>query len=93
MVKALVLLANGSEETEFTATCDILTRAGVEVCRAAVVPPEQGREVHMAYGMDILANVRLEDVKAKAEEEFDIIILPGGRPGTKTFTEVTELKV
>lgn len=53
MVKALVLLASGSEETEFTASCDILTRAGVQVCRAVVVPAEQGPEVHMAYGMNI----------------------------------------
>ena len=88
-MKALVLIANGSEETEATATCDILTRGEIEVTRASVGVPV-GEPVHCAYGMRVVSEVRLEELTVEeCLKKFDVIILPGGRPGTKTFTQVT----
>lgn len=84
---ALLLLADGTEEMEAVITSDILSRAGFSVTRAAVAVPE--RIVQCANGMTVQADVKLEDVK-DAGQGFDVLVLPGGAKGSKTFSHVRE---
>lgn len=91
-MKALVLFANGSEEMEATVSCNVMTRAGIEVVRATVesgpcpnLPP-----VQCAYGMRIVPDVSLEEVMDKLDE-FAIVVLPGGLKGSRTFSEVINI--
>lgn len=88
-MKALVLLANGSEEMEATVSCNILTRAGIEVVRATVESSSCSNlsPIVCAYGMRIVPDVSLEEMKDKLDD-FAILILPGGLKGSKTFCSV-----
>lgn len=87
-MKALVLLAHGTEEMEAVITCDILARAGITVVRAAVESEkEHDLVLHCANGMKIVADVRIEDVMEKLSD-FSIIVLPGGSKGANTFCSV-----
>ena len=91
---ALVLFANGSEEMEATVSCNVLTRAGIEVVRATVEsgPSPNLPPVQCAYGMRIVPDVSLEEVMDKLED-FAILILPGGLKGSETFCSVYSQKV
>ena len=93
-MKALVLFANGSEEMEATVSCNVLTRAGIEVVRATVEsgPSPNLPPVQCAYGMRIVPDVSLEEVMDKLED-FAILILPGGLKGSETFCSVYSQKV
>lgn len=75
MKRVLILLAPGFEEIEAVTTIDILRRAGVEVIVAGTVegPIEGSRRVKL------LADLSIEKV---AGGDYDMIILPGGQPGT-----------
>jgi len=75
MKKALVPLAPGFEEIEAITVIDILRRAGVAVVTAGTQPGliEASRKTKHAPDC-ALAEVRAED--------FDLIVLPGGQPGT-----------
>ena len=86
MVKALVLLAHGSEEMEAVITCDILARANIHVNRASV-EIEDDLIIHCANGMKIVADIKLDSVMSNLSE-FSIIILPGGMKAAKTFCTV-----
>ena len=87
-MKALVLLAHGTEEMEAVITCDILARSGITVVRAAVESEKQHDLIlHCANGMKIVADVRIEDVIEKLSD-FSIIVLPGGSKGANTFCSV-----
>jgi 4-methyl-5(b-hydroxyethyl)-thiazole monophosphate biosynthesis len=81
MAAALFLLANGFEELEFMAPYDILHRGGIEV-KAASISSE--KEVAGAHGLNVLADSLLQNVEGLP---FDLLILPGGGPGTKNLRE------
>ncbi len=75
MKKALVLLASGFEEIEAVTIIDILRRGEVEVTTA-------GLEKDLILGSHdiyLKADVYYKDIR---EEDFDILILPGGLPGS-----------
>lgn len=81
--KALICLAHGSEETEAVTTIDLLVRAGVNVTIASVA--EDGAlEITCSRGVRLLADTTLVAV---ADQEFDVIILPGGVQGAETFRD------
>ncbi len=86
-MKALLLLTDGSEEMEAVISSDILSRAGFTVTRAAVSVPE--RTVHCANGMTLLGDCRLEDLNEAEWQEYDLLVLPGGGKGSKTFCRVS----
>jgi protein deglycase len=74
-ISALVLLANGFEEIEAITVIDILRRANISVTTAGLSEGiiEGSRKTRH------VADLSLAEV---VNNEFDIIILPGGQPGT-----------
>lgn len=76
MKTVLVLFAEGSEELEAVTVVDILRRAGVAVTLAGLT---QGA-LHGSRGTAILPDATLDAV---LEQSFDMIVLPGGQPGTR----------
>lgn len=75
MKKVLVTLAPGFEEIETVTVVDILRRAGARVTVAAT---EKG-PIQGSRGIQIVPDTLLETVD---ENDFDLVILPGGQPGT-----------
>ena len=74
MRRVLVPLAEGFEELEAVTIVDILRRAGVEVVVASLgESPVTG-----SHGIRLAADTPLA---ALAEQDFDMIALPGGMPG------------
>lgn len=76
--KALIVAAHGCEEIETIATYDILKRAHFDVKIAAL--EEANKPIIAAHGLCFLAHVDLAKV---FDEEFDVIVLPGGLPGSE----------
>jgi 4-methyl-5(b-hydroxyethyl)-thiazole monophosphate biosynthesis len=75
MPKVLIPLAEGFEEIEAFAIVDVLRRAKIEVVIAGLLPGP----VTSARNVNVLPDTSIDTVKA---DEFDMIILPGGQPGT-----------
>jgi len=73
--KVLVPLAPGFEEIEAITVIDILRRAGVEVVVAGTQPGPITASRQTRHIPDCL----LDEVH---ESDFDMIVLPGGQPGT-----------
>jgi 4-methyl-5(b-hydroxyethyl)-thiazole monophosphate biosynthesis len=72
--RVLVPLAEGFEELEAVTIIDILRRAGIDVVVASLgVSPVTG-----AHGIRLAADTPLA---ALAEQDFDMLALPGGMPG------------
>lgn len=78
MKRALVLLAPGFEEIEAVTVIDILRRAGIEVTVAGTVegPIEGSRKIH------VLSDISIDQVSG---DDFDLVVLPGGQPGTRNL--------
>lgn len=76
MTKVLIPIADGTEEMEAVITIDVLRRAEFDVCVASVMP--ERKEVITAHNVRIVADVLLEEC---VEQEWDMIVLPGGIPG------------
>ncbi|MDE1169638.1 MAG: DJ-1/PfpI family protein [Verrucomicrobium sp.] len=75
MPSALVILAPGFEEIEGITVIDILRRAEFTVTAAGLVPGV----ITAARGTRHLADVDLNEV---LRNDFDVVVLPGGGPGT-----------
>ena len=73
--KVLLAIADGSEEIEAVTVFDLLKRAGAEVILAS---PEKG-EVTLSHGLTVKCGTSLSEA---AESSFDLIVMPGGLPGT-----------
>lgn len=71
-----VFLANGFEEIEGLTVVDLLRRAGVEVTTVSIT---DDKLIHGAHGIDVLADKLFDEVDY---EEMDMVVLPGGMPGT-----------
>jgi 4-methyl-5(b-hydroxyethyl)-thiazole monophosphate biosynthesis len=80
MKRVLVPLAEGFEEIEAVTIIDVLRRAGVRVDVAALGP----RRVEGSHGIALVADLSIDDAEA---DDYDLIALPGGMPGTLHLRE------
>jgi protein deglycase len=83
--RALVPIADGSEEIEAVCIIDTLRRAGIDVTVASVMGR---REVKASRGTRVLADALIE---ACANETYDLIVLPGGMPGAEHLRDSLQL--
>lgn len=77
MSKVLVLLAQGFEDMEAITITDILRRAEIEVVTAGL---ESGA-ITGSRGTVVTPDTFLDNV-LKGDNNFDMIVLPGGQPGS-----------
>ena len=91
-----VLLADGFEEVEAIAPIDVLRRGGCEVRTVGVTGPEATGSHGIAVRCDLKGK---EALRAIEKEPPEMIVLPGGMPGTRhldawegtdAFIEATE---
>ena len=75
MHKVLVLLAQGCEEIEAVTVIDILRRAGIGVTSAGL----DDLPVLGSHSIMLLPDTTLDLAQ---HQDFDMIVLPGGLPGT-----------
>jgi protein deglycase len=80
-MKTAVLFAEGFEEIEAIAVVDIIRRAKIE-CTMVSVTGE--KIVSSARAISVITDKNIEDINF---EEYGVIILPGGMPGTKNLAE------
>ncbi len=78
--KVLVPLAQGCEELEAVTVIDLLRRAGIEVMTAGL----DGEPVRASRGTVLLPDTTLD---AALDEDFDMVVLPGGLPGADYLDE------
>lgn len=74
--KVLVPISNGIEELEAVGIIDTLRRAGANVTVASV----DEKQITGSCGTIIIADKLIEDC---ANEQYDLIVLPGGLPGAE----------
>ncbi|TFK91634.1 DJ-1 [Polyporus arcularius HHB13444] len=91
MPSALILIADGTEEMEFTITYDTLVRAGVS-CTSAFVSSEKrdGNEqnppfAHGSRGINILPDTYFSP-QAATPDKYDLLVIPGGAKGAETIS-------
>ena len=84
--KVLVPVAQGTEEMEAITIIDVLRRAGANVIIASV------DDIHIkaSGGIEFKANRLIKDCM---DEEFDLIVLPGGIPGAHNLRDSKELEI
>ena len=73
-----ILLANGFEETEAIAPCDVLRRAGAEVRLVGVNGPQIESSHHILLAADTT-------IDALDDRQPDLVVLPGGRRGVENL--------
>lgn len=86
MKKVNIYLAEGFEEIEAVTVVDVLRRAGIA---ARTVSITGSREVTGAHGITVTAD---EVFERAGNYEADMLVLPGGMPGTRHLGEHKGLK-
>lgn len=76
-MKCYIMLAEGFEEIEAVSVYDILKRASIETFFVSVYDE---KTVKSSRGMKIVPDIGLSDITSVNKD--DIIVLPGGMPGT-----------
>ena len=80
-MKVFLFLAEGFEETEAIATLDILHRGGLNVISVSITGCDI---VTGAHGIAVVADQLFDETDFS---EGDMLVLPGGMPGTKNLGE------
>lgn len=87
-----IFLANGFEEIEALATLDVLRRGGVDVKTVSVL---YDKFVTGSHKTTVVADMTYGEFKAEVQldgtDESDVMIFPGGMPGTRTLAENGEI--
>ncbi|KJS17112.1 MAG: thiamine biosynthesis protein ThiJ [Peptococcaceae bacterium BRH_c4b] len=86
MAKVCVHLATGFEELEAITMLDVLRRADIAVLMVSMTKEMNVTSVH---GLTVLADILFEDVDY---ENVDMIVLPGGMPGSTNLAAHEGLK-
>lgn len=79
MSKTAIFFATGYEEIEALTVVDILRRAGEDITMVSVT---EERTVTSSHGVEVTMDKTLSEVNF---DEVDVIVLPGGMPGTKNL--------
>ena len=87
MKQIAVFLAEGFEEIEGLTVTDLLRRAGVTVTNVSVTGE---KTVHGSHGIGVEADALFEEMEF---EGMDMLVLPGGMPGTRHLKEHRDLCV
>jgi 4-methyl-5(b-hydroxyethyl)-thiazole monophosphate biosynthesis len=85
-MKAYIFLADGFEEIEAITPIDLLRRANVEITSISI---SNSKTVIGAHNISIAADAIFSEVNF---EDADLLILPGGMPGTKNLDGHAGLK-
>lgn len=87
-----IFLANGFEEIEALATLDVLRRGGVDVKTVSV---HYDKFVTGSHKTTVVADMTYGEFKAEVQldgtDESDVMIFPGGMPGTRNLAENGEI--
>ena len=87
-----IFLANGFEEIEALATLDVLRRGGVDVKTVSVL---YDKFVTGSHKTTVVADMTYGEFKAEVQldgtDESDVMIFPGGMPGTRNQAENGEI--
>jgi 4-methyl-5(b-hydroxyethyl)-thiazole monophosphate biosynthesis len=84
MANVLVPLAHGCEELEAITIIDLLRRAGIKVVTASLTD----EPVQCSRQTVIVADTTLDQVM---QEDFDLMVLPGGLPGADNLNADTRI--
>ena len=76
-----LFLADGFEEIEALTPVDLLRRAGIEVTTVGI----GSTTVTGSHGITVSADMSYTDATAHIGEDMEMVILPGGMPGTKNL--------
>ncbi|KIM41346.1 hypothetical protein M413DRAFT_146929 [Hebeloma cylindrosporum] len=97
MPSAVILIADGTEEMEFTITYDTLVRGGVKTI-SAFVPDltlaSSGGEVHRvsppvakgSRGINIMPDTYFDQAHC-GPDSYDLLVIPGGAKGAETMSK------
>ncbi len=86
MKKVNVYLGNGFEEIEALTVVDVLRRADIDVKTISV---SKTKEVKGAHNITVLADKTFDEIDNNA---VDMLVLPGGMPGTTNLEKHKGLK-
>lgn len=86
MKKAFMLFAEGFETVEALMVVDILRRGGVEVTMTSITEEES---VKSAQNITVEMDATMGEIDLS---EYDVVILPGGMPGTLHLGESEAVK-
>ncbi|RDU23324.1 DJ-1 family glyoxalase III [Anaerosacchariphilus polymeriproducens] len=85
MKRVSVILADGFEEVEGLTVVDLLRRADIQTDMVSITKEKQ---IEGAHGIQITADTLFENVDFN---EVDMLVLPGGMPGTLNLEAHKEL--
>ena len=80
MPRVIVPLAQGCEELEAVTIIDLLRRAGIEVVTVGL----NEQVVTASRGVQLVPDTTIDKV---LDDEFDMIVLPGGLPGADNLND------
>lgn len=86
MKKVSIFLASGFEEVEALTPIDLLRRAGAQV---TIVSVQEQKAVTGSHQITVEADTLFEDMNF---EDQDLLILPGGQPGTNNLKACQKLR-
>lgn len=84
MPSVLLPLAQGSEDLEAITVLNILRRAGIEAISASL----DGQAIRGSRGTVIVPDTSLDEA---LKRDFDMVVLPGGQPGTNNLKADTRI--
>lgn len=79
MSKIAIFFAAGYEEIEALTVVDILRRAGEDITMVSITDE---RRVTSSHGVEVAMDKTISELNF---DEMDVIVLPGGMPGTKNL--------
>jgi protein deglycase len=85
MSRVAVILADGFEEVEAIAVIDVLRRAGIDTVIAGL----HGGAVSSGRNVMIVPDAVIDAIRA---DDFDMIVLPGGQPGSDNLNADARVK-